>query len=117
VIDAEGVRLYHAGDTIHYGGMDETLRDLSIDVAMIPINGRDAEREARGIVGNLSEREAAHLAAAIGVGTVIPMHYDLFAGNRGYPEWFVESISRDHQGPHVVVPARERPFVMHPATR
>jgi L-ascorbate metabolism protein UlaG (beta-lactamase superfamily) len=117
VIDAEDVRVYHAGDTIHYDGMHETLRDLAIDVAMIPINGRDAEREARGIVGNLSEREAAHLAAAISAGTVIPMHYDLFARNRGYPEWFVESISRDHQGPHVLVPAREQPFVMHPAAR
>jgi L-ascorbate metabolism protein UlaG (beta-lactamase superfamily) len=117
VVDANDVRLYHAGDTIHYPGLEETLRDLAIDVAMLPINGRDAEREARGIVGNLSEREAAWLASAIGAGTVIPMHYDLFARNRGYPEWFIESVSRDHPGPHVVVPAREKPFVVHPTER
>jgi L-ascorbate 6-phosphate lactonase len=117
VVDAGEVRLYHAGDTIHYPGMDETLCELAIDVAMLPINGRDAAREARGIVGNLSEREAAWLAAAIGVGTVVPMHYDLFARNRGYPEWLVESVSRDHTGPHVLVPARETPFALHPATR
>jgi L-ascorbate metabolism protein UlaG (beta-lactamase superfamily) len=117
VVDADDVRIYHAGDTIHYQGMDATLRELAVDVAMLPINGRDAEREARGIVGNLSEREAAWLATAIGAGTVIPMHYDLFARNRGYPEWLVESISRDHAGPHVVVPARETPFVLHAAAR
>lgn len=117
VVDAGDVRLYHAGDTIHYDGMDDMLRELAIDVAMLPINGRDAEREARGIVGNLSEREAALLAASIGAGAVIPMHYDLFARNRGYPEWFVQSVSGDHQGPHVVIPARERPFVMHPTAR
>jgi L-ascorbate metabolism protein UlaG (beta-lactamase superfamily) len=117
VIDAGSVRLYHAGDTIHYDGMEDTLRNLAIDVAMLPINGRDAEREARGIVGNLSEREAAWLARAIGAGTLVPMHYDLFARNRGYPEWVVESVSRDHPGTHVVVPARETPFVLHPARR
>jgi L-ascorbate 6-phosphate lactonase len=117
VMDFGGVRLYHAGDTIHYAGMENSLRELRIDVAMLPINGRDAQREARGIVGNLSEREAAWLATSIGAGTVVPMHYDLFARNRGYPEWLVESVSRDHPGPHVVVPARETPFVLHPVHR
>jgi L-ascorbate 6-phosphate lactonase len=111
VIDAGGVRLYHAGDTIHYDGMETALRELTIDLAMLPINGRDPVREARGIVGNLSEREAAWLAGAIGAEAVLPMHYDLFARNRGYPEWLVESVSRDHPATHVFVPARDVPFV------
>jgi L-ascorbate 6-phosphate lactonase len=112
VIDAGGVRLYHAGDTIHYDGMEDALRELTIDVAMLPINGRDPAREGRGIVGNLSEREAAWLSAAIGAEVVVPMHYDMFARNRGYPEWLVESVSRDHPGAHVLVAARNAPFVV-----
>ncbi len=115
VVDAGGVRLYHAGDTIHYDGMEVTLRDLAIDVAMLPINGRDPVREARGIVGNLSEREAAWLAAAIEAEVIVPMHYDLFARNRGYPEWLVESVLRDHPRVHVLVPERDVPFVWAPA--
>jgi L-ascorbate 6-phosphate lactonase len=111
VVDVDGARLYHAGDTIHYAGMEDALRELAIDVAMLPINGRDPVREARGIVGNLSEREAAWLAGSIGAGVVLPMHYDLFARNRGYPEWLVESVTRDHPGTHVLVPTRETPFV------
>ena len=111
VVDAAEVRLYHAGDTIHYPGMEATLSELSVHLAMLPINGRDAEREARGIVGNLSEREAASLAGAIGAEAVIPMHYDLFARNRGYPSRFVESVERDHPSVHVLVPARDRPFI------
>jgi L-ascorbate metabolism protein UlaG (beta-lactamase superfamily) len=112
VVDAGDVRLYHAGDTIHYDGMEDTLRPFEVDVAMLPINGRDPVREARGIVGNLSEREAAWLAAAIGASIVLPMHYDVFARNRGYPEWLVESVSRDHPGTHVLVPTREIPFAL-----
>jgi L-ascorbate 6-phosphate lactonase len=111
VVDAAGVRLYHAGDTIHYPGMEATLSELSVDLAMLPINGRDAEREARGIVGNLSEHEAAWLGGAIGAEVVIPMHYDLFARNRGYPSKLVESVERSDSGVHVLVPARDRPFV------
>jgi len=111
VVDAGDVRLYHAGDTIHYEGMETTLRDLEIDVAMLPINGRDPERERRGIVGNLSEREAAWLARTIGADVVVPMHYDLFARNRGYPAHLVESIERDHPGTTALVPARDEPFI------
>ena len=112
VIDAAGVRLYHAGDTIHYDTMETSLRELGVDVAMLPINGRDPVREARGIVGNLSEREAAWLAGAIGAETVIPMHYDAFARNRGYPSWLVDSVQNDHPGVHVLVPQRDEPFVV-----
>jgi L-ascorbate 6-phosphate lactonase len=114
VVDAGSVRLYHAGDTIHYPGMESVLRDLSVEIAMLPINGRDGKREARGIVGNLSEREAAWLANSIGADIIIPMHYDLFARNRGYPEWLLQSVYRDHPGVHVLVPAREAPFVLCP---
>jgi L-ascorbate metabolism protein UlaG (beta-lactamase superfamily) len=115
VVDIDGVRLYHAGDTIHYQGMESRLRELSVDVAMLPINGRDPEREGRGIVGNLSEREASWLAHEIGAGLLIPMHYDLFARNRGYPAHVVESVERDHPGTAVLVPPRDTPFVHAPA--
>ena len=115
VIDLGGVRLYHAGDTIHYDGMEQRLRGLEIDLAMLPINGRDPEREARDIVGNLSEREAAWLGHEIGAGVLIPMHHDLFAGNRGYPAHVVESVERDHPGTAVLVPVRDVPFVHAPA--
>ena len=114
VLDAGGVRLYHAGDTIHFEGMEAALRDLGIDVGLLPINGRDPEREARGIVGNLSEREAASLAHEAAFDLLIPMHYDLFERNRGYPSRLVDSVDRDHPDVPILVPVRERPFALGP---
>jgi L-ascorbate metabolism protein UlaG (beta-lactamase superfamily) len=111
VVELGGVRVYHAGDTIHYAGMEDTLRSFSIDVALLPINGRDAEREARGIVGNLDHREAAWVAATIGAGLLVPMHYDLFAGNLGFPGALVETAGREFPSVPVFVPARDVPFV------
>lgn len=111
VVDLGGVRIYHAGDTIHFDGMETILEPLGIDVALLPINGRDAERESRGIVGNLDHREAAWLGSRIGAGVLVPMHYDLFARNLGFPGALVETVGREFPEMPVLVPARDRPFV------
>jgi L-ascorbate 6-phosphate lactonase len=111
VVELGGVRIYHAGDTIHYDGMEALLSPLGIDVALLPINGRDAEREGRGIVGNLDHREAAWLGSQIGAGVLVPMHYDLFARNLGFPGALVETVGREFPQVPVLVPARDRPFV------
>lgn len=111
VFDLGGVRVYHAGDTIPYEGMEDRLRNLRVDVALLPINGRDAEREGLGIVGNLDEEEAAQLAAAIDVDLLVPMHYDLFAWNPGSPERLVELARTKHPELQVLIASRARRFV------
>lgn len=110
VFESEQIRVYHAGDTILYDGLVDELRGLAPDVALLPINGRDREREALGIVGNLDEGEAVELAAAAGVDLLVPMHWGMFAANPGSPGRAVDA-ARDHPGLAVLVPSRERPFV------
>ena len=111
VLDAGGVRVYHAGDTILYDGMEQKVKDMRADVAMLPINGRDGMREAAGLIGNLNEREAAWLAAEAGAGLLIPMHYEMFERNRGYPSKVLEAIDQEGWKVDVLVPGKERPFV------
>jgi L-ascorbate metabolism protein UlaG (beta-lactamase superfamily) len=112
VIEADGVRLYHAGDTIHYDGMEAVLRAFDLDAALLPVNGRHAEREARGIVGNLNEREAAWLAAEIGAGILVPMHHDLFVGNLGSSSAVVRAAEDEDRAVSVLVAHRAVPFVV-----
>ena len=106
VVAGAGVHVYHAGDTIPFAGLAERLREVGIDLALLPINGRDAEREALGIVGNLDPAEAAELAAAIGASTMIPLHWDMFAANPGDPAALVRAAETT-----VIVPRRLEPFV------
>ncbi|MEW5974851.1 MAG: MBL fold metallo-hydrolase [Acidobacteriota bacterium] len=75
--------IYHSGDTVLYDGMVEKLRRWSIDVALLPINGRDARR---GVAGNLDAAEAVALAKAVGVRLIIPCHYEMFQFNTVSPE-------------------------------
>ncbi len=78
--------VYHAGDTIRYEGMAETLRQWSIDLALLPINGSDPERR---VAGNLWGHEAAQLANDISAKLVVPCHYDMFDFNTVKPDEFV----------------------------
>ena len=110
VIDAGGVRIYHAGDPFRgHGGVGACSGP---DVALLPVNGRHAEREARGIVGNLNEREAAWLAAEVGAETLIPMHHDMFVGNLGSAAAVVEAAEQESRSVAVLVPPRDEPFVV-----
>ncbi len=110
VFEADAIGVYHAGDTIPYDGLVDEIRALAPDVALLPINGRDSEREALGIVGNLDEREAVELAAAAGVELLVPMHWDMFAANPGSPAVVVDAARR-HPALAVLVPAHDRLFV------
>jgi L-ascorbate 6-phosphate lactonase len=111
VFESDGRRLYHSGDTIPYDGLAQDVRRLEPDVALLPINGRDAEREALGIVGNLDEREAVELAVAAGVDVLVPMHWDMFAANPGSPDLVVD-LARGHPGLSVLVPTHDGPLVV-----
>jgi L-ascorbate metabolism protein UlaG (beta-lactamase superfamily) len=96
--------VYHSGDTMWYEGMEERLAGYSVDVAILPINGRDPRRK---VAGNLSAAEAARLGKEINARTVIPCHYDMFTFNTADPADFVREAEAIGQ-PHQVLQAGER---------
>lgn len=110
ILEIGGVRIYHAGDTVIYEGLVERLRELEIDVAFLPINGRSYFREQLDIVGNMDEREAADLAAAAGVKLLVPIHYEMFAANQGRPGALVDYIQAHYPQLSCLIPAHGRRF-------
>jgi L-ascorbate metabolism protein UlaG (beta-lactamase superfamily) len=111
VVDLGGVRVYHAGDCIPYAGQVDRLRALQPHVALLPINGRDFFRETeRNIVGNMDYREAAAVASDGGAHLLIPMHWDLFAHNRGFPEQLVGFVADNFPALSVLVMGRGTTF-------
>lgn len=86
VIEVGGKTIYHSGDCCIYAGLEERLKEWQIDLAMLPINGRDP---ARGVAGNFTSEEAAKLGKDVGVGLVIPCHYEMFEFNTVSPQTFV----------------------------
>ena len=80
-IETCGVRLYHSGDCIPYPGLPEAVRGLAPDLALLPVNGRDATRAAASIPGNFTLDEAAALCHEAAVPVMIAHHFGLFAFN------------------------------------
>jgi len=111
VVEANGLRVYHAGDTLVFDGMVDILKALDIDVALLPINGRSYFREEQDLVGNMGPRDAVELAHRIGASLLIPMHYDAFPANLGYPDHLVEVAGREHPDLSIMIPGRRSPFL------
>lgn len=102
VIECEGLRLYHSGDSLAYEGLQGELGPGPFDMLFLPINGRDP---ARGVPGNMTAGEAVDLAAMIRPRFVVPHHYDMFTFNtvpievfeveaRRLPPWVGSKILR-----------------------
>jgi L-ascorbate metabolism protein UlaG (beta-lactamase superfamily) len=91
LVQAGDWTIYHSGDCVPYEGLAERLSHWKVDVALLPINGRDP---ARGVAGNFSAEEAAGLAHDIQAGCVIPCHYEMFEFNSVSPEPFIRAAEQ-----------------------
>jgi len=58
VVEIGGTTIYHPGDCIPYPGLEDHLARYRVDLALLPVNGRDARRAAGGIPGNFTLEEA-----------------------------------------------------------
>ena len=92
IVQGNGVTIYHSGDTCIYEGMAKLLRKWKIDIALLPINGRDAKRLRRNCIGNMTFQEAVDLAGAIRPKMAIPAHFDMFRGNTEDPRKFIDYL-------------------------
>ena len=114
ILEGNGVRIYHAGDTLRYEGMLPKLQSFGpIDAALLPINGRDAARYSRNCIGNMTFQEAADLAGELALKAVIPGHWDMFADNPGDPDAFADYVSVKYPGQiRVIRPAYLEPIML-----
>lgn len=99
VLQFGGWTVYHSGDTVLHPSLPQSLTPFGIDVALLPINGRDPKR---GVAGNLNAQEAAWLGHEIKARVVIPCHYDMFTFNTASVEDFAEEAQRVKQRYHVL---------------
>ena len=112
-IEVNGIRLFHSGDTIVTPELIEKVKEFKPHVAFLPINGGDYFRTSRGIIGNMSFREAVDFTAAVGVDLMVPIHFDMFPNNRENPAYFVDYLYHHYpyQKFHMMVPGER--FIYH----
>lgn len=98
VFAAGGRRVYHAGDTVWWEGLQARLSAWRLDLALLPINGRDGPRFRADVMGNLTFQEAADLAGGLDVDLLVPTHYGMFAFNTEDPARFADYMDAKYPG-------------------
>jgi L-ascorbate metabolism protein UlaG (beta-lactamase superfamily) len=76
VVELDGTRVYHAGDTCVFGDMQLIARIYQPDVAILPIGG----------YFTMDPREAAVALELLGVKRCVPCHYGTFPVLSGTPD-------------------------------
>ena len=100
--------VYHAGDCAPYAGLEEKLRDTNIDLAMMPVNGRDEYRTSRGIVGNFTFDESFELCRHLNIPLMMCHHFGMFDFNTVDPDVLTGRIDELGAGESVFVPQASR---------
>lgn len=106
VFNLPGMTIYHSGDCVVYEGLALQLNGMRIDVALLPVNGRDAQRLKQNILGNMTAAEAMQLCEDAGIGTMVPCHFEMMAGNT-VPRESLSAAARLWQRGNMVLPDLE----------
>ncbi len=93
VLSYDGCTVYHSGDCVPYPELADTLKNLSVELALLPVNGRDELRRRRGVPGNFTLAEAAALCEDSGIPAMIPCHFGMFDFNTVDVSWLDRQIA------------------------
>lgn len=97
VFEADGITVYHSGDTLVYEGLADRLRPYGVDLAFLPINGTTPHLQNLNVPPNMSIEDAIHLAQNIHASCLIPCHYDMFTFNTVPIADFVMKVTQTTQ--------------------
>ena len=98
------VTIYHSGDCIPYRGLARELNNCGIDIALLPVNGRDEFRRSRGIAGNFTFSEALDLCHAAGIDRMVAHHFGMFDFNTVDPQVLRSQARAQVQVKRCIVP-------------
>ncbi len=88
-----GFKIYHAGDTGLFGGLELIANFYKPDLVMVPIGGHFT----------LGPREAAYAVSILRPKYIIPMHFGTFPLLKGTPEAFINALPPEYKD-KVIVP-------------
>lgn len=75
------ITLYHSGDCTPYPGLEDTLATHAVDLALLPVNGRDEYRKSRKIPGNFTLDEVVNLGKYANIPFLLGHHFGMFDFN------------------------------------
>ncbi|MBV8142776.1 MAG: MBL fold metallo-hydrolase [Verrucomicrobia bacterium] len=87
--------IYHSGDSVPYSGLIERLRRHQIELALLPVNGRNPA--LAGIAGNFSLTEAIDLCRMAHIPALVTHHFGMFPFNTLDPKEIDSAIRTEQE--------------------
>ena len=112
IIRMGDIVIYHSGDCVPYEGLFEKLTGKQIDVAFLPVNGRDDYRRGRNIAGNFTFEESLELCDRLDIPLMVCHHFGMFDFNTIEPRVLREKIDRAGVTGRVTVPEIDRRYAI-----
>jgi L-ascorbate metabolism protein UlaG (beta-lactamase superfamily) len=81
ILRLNDIAIYHSGDCVPFPGLDSLVSKAHIDLALLPVNGRDDYRTSRGILGNFTFQEAVELCTKAHIPALLAHHVGMFEFN------------------------------------
>jgi L-ascorbate metabolism protein UlaG (beta-lactamase superfamily) len=75
------ITMYHSGDCVPFTGLAKEIKRKNIDLAMLPVNGRDEYRTSKGVAGNFTFAESVELCVAAKIPLAICHHFAMLQFN------------------------------------
>jgi L-ascorbate metabolism protein UlaG (beta-lactamase superfamily) len=81
ILQLGDLKIYHSGDCVPFVSLEQELKKRKVDIALLPVNGRDEFRCSKGIVGNFTFEESVELCSRADIPVMICQHFGMFRFN------------------------------------
>ena len=112
ILKLGNLTIYHSGDCVPYPGLTEGVKRRKIDIALLPVNGRDEHGRSRGVPGNFSLEESLQLCKNAGIPVMICHHFGMFEFNTVDVNELKANIEHLKQRIQVFLPDTNKVFVI-----
>jgi L-ascorbate 6-phosphate lactonase len=113
IINIDGKKIYHAGDTsLTHEVLEYLKKEKKIEIGIIPVNEHNFMKAEMGITGNMTIREAFYLAEFLEVDYLIPSHWDMFQMNEVFFEEIMLVYHKVNYDFEIISPSYERDVVL-----
>lgn len=107
------IKIYHSGDCVPYDGLIELLKEERIDIALLPINGRDEYRLKNGIAGNFKIHEVLEICKSAAIKYLVVHHFGLFAYNTVKIEDLIQLEKKSNDQLRIIIPKINVKYKIH----
>jgi L-ascorbate metabolism protein UlaG (beta-lactamase superfamily) len=94
ILKLGGHNIYHPGDCVPFEGQKEWLEPHAIELALMPVNGRDENRKINGVPGNFHLEEAVDLCRCTSISNMLGHHFGMFDFNTVDPTTSQEKLDQ-----------------------